>query len=193
MRPSLKAVVLDFSTVGNVDLTAIQVLIDARTQLDRFSQPNSVQWHFANVSSRWTKRALVAAGFGVPTPTSSDGMHVIKERVIAVGEVDTVEIPPYLVFNYKAAGTGAWNGFDQDVELAALENQDEINQAGPDIASAKTVVTTTEFAGSGTSTTVPVLGINYPFFHVNLEDAIESARTFIVGEQEVCDASGLVE
>lgn len=63
-RPVLKAVVLDFSGVESVDVTAVQGLIDVRNQLDRYAQPNRVQWHFACVKSAWTKRALVAAGFG---------------------------------------------------------------------------------------------------------------------------------
>lgn len=67
--PILQAVILDFSAVNNVDVTCIQNLIDMRTQLDRRSAPCVVQWHFANINNRWTKRALTAAGFGsMPSP-----------------------------------------------------------------------------------------------------------------------------
>jgi hypothetical protein len=38
--------------------------MDIRTQLDRRSTPVVVQWHFACIKNRWTKRALNAAGFG---------------------------------------------------------------------------------------------------------------------------------
>ncbi|KAJ5124971.1 sulfate anion transporter [Penicillium bovifimosum] len=62
--PVLRAIILDFSAVNNVDVTCVQNLIDVRTQLDRRSAPVPVQWHFANVKNRWTKRALTAAGFG---------------------------------------------------------------------------------------------------------------------------------
>lgn len=64
-RPTLKAVVLDFSAVNNIDVTSVQALIDTRTQLDRYSAPDTVDWHFANITNRWTKRGLVAAGFGL--------------------------------------------------------------------------------------------------------------------------------
>ncbi|KAF1914323.1 sulfate transporter family-domain-containing protein [Ampelomyces quisqualis] len=63
-RPTLRAVILDFSAVHNVDVTSIQGLIDVRAQLDRYAAPDSVEWHFASINSRWTKRALTTAGFG---------------------------------------------------------------------------------------------------------------------------------
>ena len=66
--PTLKAVILDFSSVNNVDITSIQILIDVRNQLDRWAAPDTVEWHFAHITNRWTKRALVNAGFGYPTP-----------------------------------------------------------------------------------------------------------------------------
>lgn len=66
-RPTLKSVILDFSSVNHVDITSVQNLIDVRNQLDRHAAPEKVEWHFAAVSNRWTKRALAAAGFGYPT------------------------------------------------------------------------------------------------------------------------------
>ena len=63
-RPVLRAVILDFSAVNNVDVTSVQGLIDVRAQLDRYAAPENVEWHFASINSRWTKRALTTAGFG---------------------------------------------------------------------------------------------------------------------------------
>lgn len=63
-RPILRAIILDFSAVNNVDVTSVQGLIDVRAQLDRHAAPESVEWHFASINSRWTKRALTTAGFG---------------------------------------------------------------------------------------------------------------------------------
>ncbi|KAJ6260787.1 Pendrin [Drechslerella dactyloides] len=63
-RPTLKAIILDFSSVNNVDITSVQTLIDTRNALDRYTAPERVDWHFANISNRWTKRALTSAGFG---------------------------------------------------------------------------------------------------------------------------------
>src|SRR5271170_6727853 len=63
-RPTLKAIILDFSSVNNVDITSVQQLIDVRNQLDRYTAPDTVDWHFACINNRWTKRALASAGFG---------------------------------------------------------------------------------------------------------------------------------
>jgi solute carrier family 26 (sodium-independent sulfate anion transporter), member 11 len=65
--PTLQAIILDFSSVNNVDITSIQNLIDVRNQLDRYAAPDAVQWHIACINNRWTKRALVSAGFGFLT------------------------------------------------------------------------------------------------------------------------------
>ena len=65
-RPTLRAVVLDFNAVNNIDITSIQTLIDVRNQLDRYASPEKVEWHFANVRNTWAKRALASAGFGKP-------------------------------------------------------------------------------------------------------------------------------
>jgi len=46
----------------------MQQLIDTRNQLDRHAYPNKVDWHFAHINNRWTKRALASVGFGRPTP-----------------------------------------------------------------------------------------------------------------------------
>jgi sodium-independent sulfate anion transporter 11 len=63
-RPTLKAIIWDFTTVEHIDVTAAQILQDVRAQLDRHASPDVVEWHFAGVSRPWVKRALVAAGFG---------------------------------------------------------------------------------------------------------------------------------
>ncbi|KAJ5765885.1 sulfate anion transporter [Penicillium odoratum] len=78
--PLLRAIVFDFSAVNNVDVTCVQGLIDVRNQLNRHAAPSEVQWHFANIKNRWTKRALSAAGFGYPTmPSVVEGQPVSVE------------------------------------------------------------------------------------------------------------------
>lgn len=85
--PTLRAVILDFCSVNNVDVTCVQNLIDVRNQLDRYAAPDRVQWHFAHINSRWTKRALAAAGFGLPAPESPNGVHKWK-AIFNVAEID---------------------------------------------------------------------------------------------------------
>lgn len=90
-RPILRSIILDFSSVNNVDITSVQNLIDVRNQLDRHAAPDKVEWHFAAVNNRWTKRALAAAGFGYPTEErSADGKNwtpVFSVAHIAESEV----------------------------------------------------------------------------------------------------------
>ncbi|KAJ4130895.1 hypothetical protein NW768_006434 [Fusarium equiseti] len=85
--PTLKAVVMDFSSVNNVDITAIQRLIDIRNQLDSYASPDGVDWHFACINNRWTKRALIAAGFGVPYRPEEEGLHRRWKSIFSVAEI----------------------------------------------------------------------------------------------------------
>jgi len=62
-RPPLHALILDFGSVSNVDSTSVQVLVDLRNALERYSG-HPVQFHFAHILSPWIRRALLAGGFG---------------------------------------------------------------------------------------------------------------------------------
>ncbi|CAA7267649.1 unnamed protein product [Cyclocybe aegerita] len=89
-KPVLHAVVLDFSTVSHIDTTAIQALIDTRTEIDKWAN-HPVEFHFATVLSPWIRRALVAGGFGI-------GISASKSREIAAvvpHREDPNEIPEY--------------------------------------------------------------------------------------------------
>lgn len=130
--PILRAIILDFSAVNNVDVTCIQNLIDVRTQLDRRSAPVFVQWHFANIKNRWTRRALNAAGFG-----SSPSQEVESARDDGVQKLDSqhkqpsdiekcgVEIP-------RASEVRAWPHFHPDL-TSALQTVDAYLATDPAI------------------------------------------------------------
>ena len=83
--PTLQAIILDFSSVNHVDITAMQNLIDVRNDLDRWAAPDMLEWHVACITNRWTRRALVHAGFGYPT-SDSPQYHVWKP-VFSVAEI----------------------------------------------------------------------------------------------------------
>ncbi|EAQ93642.1 hypothetical protein CHGG_01877 [Chaetomium globosum CBS 148.51] len=85
-RPTLKAIILDFSSVNHVDITSVQQLIDVRNQLDRYAAPDTVDWHIACISNRWAKRALAAAGFGYPT-ARPDVPHLRWRSIFSVAEI----------------------------------------------------------------------------------------------------------
>jgi sodium-independent sulfate anion transporter 11 len=67
-KPKLRAVVLDFSGVPQIDTTAVQALIDTRNEVERWTDA-PVEFHFASILSPWIQRALIAGGFGAGTPT----------------------------------------------------------------------------------------------------------------------------
>lgn len=57
-----------------MDITSVQGLIDLRNSLDRHASPVIVDWHFAHVYNRWTRRALAVAGFGFPSADNVEGL-----------------------------------------------------------------------------------------------------------------------
>ncbi|KIY46492.1 sulfate permease [Fistulina hepatica ATCC 64428] len=91
-RPRLHALVLDFGGVAHVDVTAVQALVDTRSELERWAgQP--VTFHFASIRSPWIRRALIAGGFGYrhdgPTVPSSPPK---TQRDLEVGDGDEEEV-----------------------------------------------------------------------------------------------------
>ncbi|KXG52719.1 uncharacterized protein PGRI_079750 [Penicillium griseofulvum] len=57
----------------NVNVTAVQNLVDIRNQLYRWASQDSVQWHLAHIQNKWRKRALAASGFGFPAVLDESG------------------------------------------------------------------------------------------------------------------------
>lgn len=69
-RPILRAVILDFSSVPHLDLTGVQNLVDIRSAINRYAD-RDVEYHFVGIISPWTRRALMAEGFGTGIPDKS--------------------------------------------------------------------------------------------------------------------------
>jgi sodium-independent sulfate anion transporter 11 len=159
-RPTLKAIILDFATVNHIDATVAQTLIDVRNQLDRYAAPDRVDWHFAHVESRWTKRALAAAGFGYRTPQQStagseDGPGHWKTifSIADLGGSDSAA---------KAAAA------IEDRQGAAAGKQDDIEHLGAGLD--KDVP-----RNPRSQRLVAVQGLNRPFFHFDLQEALDAA------------------
>ncbi|KNB00629.1 sulfate permease SutB [Fusarium oxysporum f. sp. lycopersici 4287] len=158
-RPILKAVVLDFSSVNNVDVTSIQALIDVRNQLDKFAAPEVVDWHFANIENRWTKRALAAAGFGFRTPrTNHDGTGQWKAifSIADLGGDDSAATAAALDEKAKSAPV------KQDIEAV----DDSINSIGSEKGVSRDPTS---------ARLIAVQGLNRPFFHLDLQEAVDAA------------------
>ncbi|KZP24720.1 sulfate permease [Athelia psychrophila] len=85
-KPTLHAVVLDFSTVSHIDTTSIQSLVDTRNQVERWAD-RPVEFHFATVLSPWIRRALIAGGFGLGV-SADRTREVAAFSSYAVGETE---------------------------------------------------------------------------------------------------------
>lgn len=138
--------VLDFSSVNFVDTTSAQALIDVRNQFNKYAAPEVVEWHFANVANRWTKRAIVASGFGYANDDEDRNLHVTLS-VAAVAE-DSEKSQSYVTKTGK------------DVESRGAEAEITVADDSSD-------------AHSGT--TIPVYGANRPFFHADVAGAVKAA------------------
>jgi solute carrier family 26 (sodium-independent sulfate anion transporter), member 11 len=170
--PTLKAVIFDCSSVNNLDVTSVQMLIDVRNQLDRYAAPDVVDWHFANVQKRWAKRALIAGGFGYPSERP-DGAHTrwkpifsltdIGGSLSAVDEVNTETDKQGLHAKQRPTGTG------QDIEAASSNGSSD---ADP------------KHARSGPSQFATVHSITRPMFHIDLTSALQSAILNVQAREE---------
>jgi sodium-independent sulfate anion transporter 11 len=140
-RPILRAIILDFSSVNHVDVTSIQGLVDVRNQLDRYASPEIVEWHFASINNRWTKRALTAAGFG----------YISTDRVRARSHWTPV-------YSFAAVGDGAQSR-DPKQDLEAADGIEPVN----------------DHSNHFPSKVSAVHGQNRPFFHIDVQGAVESA------------------
>ncbi|PKY04883.1 putative sulfate transporter [Aspergillus campestris IBT 28561] len=185
--PTLRALILDFSSVNNVDVTSVQNLIDVRNQLDSYTSPQTVQWHFAHVNNRWTKRALAAAGFGYPTPASNDGFHRWKP-IFSVTEIEgttSAAAHAELVNNEQAhraqARTDVEDGLphDDDAKSAALEThnvEESSSSTDHSLQDDKLHRDLNSSQAYRDRRKVAILqGINRPFFHMDLTSALQSA------------------
>ncbi|KAI9825779.1 MAG: Sulfate permease 2 [Phylliscum demangeonii] len=203
-RPTLKAIIIDFSSVNNVDVTSVQHLIDVRNQLDRWAAPDTVEWHFACITNRWTKRALASAGFGYPslapaadvfqpkTGQSAPPPPVASARwkpifnVTEIGGADSVASTAERLANRRSARLQDPPRSLSPSSSSAAHGSDDFRPAGHDddfiIRHELTKVAT---ASAGMKKLAVVHGINRPLFHIDLTSALQSAIANVEWKTEV--------
>jgi solute carrier family 26 (sodium-independent sulfate anion transporter), member 11 len=190
--PTLKAIILDFSSVNNVDITSIQNLIDVRNQLDRYASPDAVQWHVACINNRWTKRALASAGFGYPTLPAEE-FHRWKP-IFSVAEIG----------GSSSAAAAAESRENRNVlrrltsadaekgvhSVSSGNNIDRIHRNGEnsnsnssheDLDLQKQLTNSKAYAGTNAKRMAVVHGLNRPLFHIDLTSALQSAVANVEG------------
>ncbi|TGJ84702.1 hypothetical protein E0Z10_g4074 [Xylaria hypoxylon] len=159
-RPVFRALILDFASVNNIDVTSIQGLIDTRTQLDHHTYPDRAEWHIADVTNRWTRRALAASGFGFP-------------RVSSDASADNTYWRP--IFSV-AASEGLFNSEKEVVEVT----QKDVEAGSADR------ISSSSSGGANRSNEVPekltaLQGVNRPHFHLDVTVAVETAIANVEG------------
>lgn len=142
---------LDFSAVNFIDVTSAQALVDLRKQFGRYAAPDIVEWHFAGVTNRWTKRALVASGFGYDLGASADDVDEkgASGPLVAVADLES-------------------GSSSSSVDVKGGEERVAGEEIEP-VAAQRTNAQTHE------GKLVPVYGVNRPYFHVDLATAVEAA------------------
>ncbi|KAK3181351.1 hypothetical protein K4F52_007365 [Lecanicillium sp. MT-2017a] len=181
--PALKAIILDFSSVNNVDITSVQRLIDVRNQLDKYTAPDVVDWHVACINNRWTKRALIAGGFGVPT-APSDGVHHGWKSIFSVAEIGGKD---------SAAAMAEDNALERELTLKKSRQDEETGKIDTNPSDSDDAGLSSSIAEKPVTAALRkqrrkgavVTGLDKPLFHVDLTSAIQSAITNVEARGEV--------
>jgi solute carrier family 26 (sodium-independent sulfate anion transporter), member 11 len=183
--PTLKAVILDFSSVNFVDITSVQQMIDVRNQLDRYTAPEVVDWHVACINNRWTKRALVAAGFGYPG-SRGDGLQHRWRSIFSVAEIGG---------SNSAAALAEKEANNREISLSASHNkEDEESGSRTSGGGSRDAIEpieapegklNSEVRSKQRRRGVVVNGWNRPLFHIDLTSALQSAIANVEARGEI--------
>lgn len=161
-KPRLRAVVLDFSAVANLDTTGVQNLVDTRKEVEKWAD-RPVDFHFAGILSPWIRRALIAAGFGQGAARHGTALEIapvvpqdesLSPEDRARREEERLQRP------------GSSNVSPPESIVDKLEG----DYATPRLESGYGARRSSVESGN----TVPLLDRATPFFHFDLADAINS-------------------
>lgn len=182
-KPILRAVILDFSAVANIDTTGVQNLVDARKEVEKWADRH-VEFHFSGILSPWTRRALIAGGFGRahgPHGTAPEVAPVVGSYGVG-GDADPAnQAPPSPRLDLESgpdsgsASTEEGSFFD-----ATKDKEAALDASGPGSPEATTpplgdVRRTTKSNGSSRSS-LTLLDRATPFFHIDIADALHSIQ-----------------
>lgn len=182
-RPFLRAFVLDFSGVSNVDTTSIQTLVDVRNALERWAD-GPVEFHFANILSPWIRRALLAGGFGTGHTwgTVTEVAPVVPNRLGTTKEEDAIRQIEAHARNTRLQNTRGGEDSDDIDQVDILGNRPEHSSSASSQSDNKDRLA--EEGGledSASVNSVPILWAQdlTPFFHLDLSSAVASATAAV--------------
>ena len=177
--------------MNNVDVTSVQHLIDVRNQLDRYASPDRVDWHFAHINNRWTKRALMSAGFGYPSPRGEEDTNGALSRwkpIFSVAEIGgknsaaaaaaAAESQRRSKVDEESAIRTRSKSFSTSGHPDAINTKDfgaigDGRSSDDSVEYAKHLADSRSYSRAGKI--VLIQGLNRPLFHVDLTTALQSA------------------
>ncbi|KAI5823724.1 sulfate permease [Schizophyllum commune Tattone D] len=197
--PVLRAVVLDFSSISHIDTTAVQSLIDTRSEIERWTNA-PVEFHFASILSPWIRRALVAGGFGFGARAHDAGRSHEVAPVVpyrdGLREGDPETSPQVRQNDVEARG-----GVDGIVEQArewsegSHDYKEQPESYQPPALPTSHSTQRPPFAPSTSSPDLkdagaiaevelaPLISDDTPFFHLDLQEAVRAAERRVPGYQ----------
>lgn len=167
-RPRLRAIIFDMTASPYVDATGVQNLVDIKSAINRYVGAEGVEYHFVGLISAWSRRALVAAGFGTGVP---------QHHLVDVAERSMANLPyrgmlmanssPSNLKSSRRDGVTLFSTLDEDEDdddEVYQKRQIQVNQKGVD-----------EEARIGSPEEIshillPIIGTNTPFFHFSMSD-----------------------
>ncbi|KAF4950456.1 hypothetical protein FSARC_13192 [Fusarium sarcochroum] len=157
--PVLRAIVIDCSTINNIDITSVQGLVDTRAALDRWVSPSILEWHFGGLRNRWARRALAAAGFG---RKPRDDCH-------SLGSWTAV---PYLAGSFDEAAKGHDRSKQSITDDESAIDGNARVQAHEQVSS---TVAPQDSSSEKLQGLQPVFALDRPLFHADLGEAVAAA------------------
>lgn len=168
--PLCRAVILDFAAVANLDTTGVQNLIDLRREVEKWAdQP--VEFHFAAILAPWTRRALIAGGFGY-----GGKRDLVAEIAPAVPPVDALSPEDRARRDREQARANNIHPVDSRQMRVEIEQQKEA--ITPPSGSSSTYDLEAAAGGKKSmgewsiSSEAAILSTDTPYFHIDLASAI---------------------
>ncbi|CDZ97673.1 Sulfate/bicarbonate/oxalate exchanger SAT-1 and related transporters (SLC26 family) [Phaffia rhodozyma] len=162
----IRAIVLDFQAVANLDTTGVQNLVDTKKEIERYANA-PVSFHFSGIVSPWVQRALVAGGFGIGTQTGPAPAHVATVVPQFSDNLRSVQDDPegQITLARNTTVTGHQRRREEYAEeklkAESLDGQSEVFE--------------------------PLISSKTPYFHFDLEEAVRAATADARRERPVSE------
>ncbi|WRT66193.1 uncharacterized protein IL334_003146 [Kwoniella shivajii] len=180
LKPKLRAVILDFTAVANLDTTGVQNLIDTRVEVEKWAD-TPIDFHFCGILSPWIRRALIAGGFGQGNARAGTALEVAPA---VIENLENVASPapqaerdsdgfPLNTNRLSDLETGQPSGSGSGSGSSSTRSS-LVNEKNNNGVSLNKDGTYERRRQSGGSNGLPLLDKSTPFFHFDLHDAINS-------------------